>query len=376
VSRNLALLVLGGLLAVAATAAAGESVWNTGLSAEHIYSQNVFGTDSSPADGIVDGRAWAGWSPASAVRFEAMGRLVRFFENPALDHGYLSGGINLKWASPGRRHQYLAGASGSLRANDELYAPYNYREGGGFASAKRYFTPAFSLELRGDLLGRVYPDAPLEDAMKVWLSSRLSRSLPSRTSLALTGRVGWKRYASGELDATGALPRAAIWEGGAQAAQSLAARFAVRAWWTHSELFESTDSAQELAAFENPLLDEFSAAGDRVGAAVKVILPWNCMAEVGGERSRLTYPGRPPLVYDPAANLFLIAADESLALGSGDRRDTANHLRLGLDKRITLAGGASGMVVRAGAEWTDQASNDLYWTWQGWVVHAGASLEF
>jgi hypothetical protein len=376
VNRRLAALVLTGLLAIAPAAFARDSAWNTGLSAEQIYTANVFGTDSSPADGIFDGRAWAGWSPVSSLRLEATGRLVRFFANPTLDHGYLSGGLNLKWDSPGRRQQYTAGANGSLRLNDDLYSLYDYREGGGYASAKRYFTPAFSLDLRADLLGRLYPEAPLEDAMKGWLSARLSRSLPSRTSFALTGRVGWKRYASGECDATGALPRAALWEGGLQGAQSLSARFAFRSWWSHSRLFESTDSARELAAFENPLLDEFSAAGDRFGAALKVILPWNCTAELGGERSRLTYPGRPPLLYDPVADLFLVAGDESLALGTGDRRDTANRFRLGADKRINLAGGASGMVLRAGAEWTDQSSNDLYWTWQGWAVHAGASLEF
>lgn len=375
-NRLLASLVLIGLLAAASAVSAGDGAWNTGLSAEQIYTANVFGTDSSPADGIVDGRAWAGWSPVSSLRLEAAGRLVRFFENPTLDHGYLNGGLNLQWVSPGRRHQYTAGANGSLRLNGDLYSPYDYREGGGHASAKRYFTPAFSLEMRADLLGRLYPEAPLEDAMKGWLSARLSRSLPSRTSLALTGRVGWKRYAAGEHDAAGALPRAALWEGGLQGAQSLSARLAVRAWWSHAELFESTDSAQELAAFENPLLDEFSAAGERFGAVLKVILPWNCTAELGGERFRLTYPGRPPLLYDPVADLFLVAGDESLALGTGDRRDTSSRLRLGLDKRINLAGGVSGLMLRAGAEWTDQSSNDLYWTWQGWAAHAGASLEF
>ena len=375
-NRLLASLVLIGLLAAAPVAFAGDGIWNTGLSAEQIYTANVFGTDSSPADGIVDGRAWVGCSPISSLRLEATGRLVRFFENPTLDHGYLNGGLNLQWASPGHRHQYTAGANGSLRLNGDLYSPYDYREGGGYASAKRYFTPAFSLDLRTDLLRRLYPEAPLEDAMKGWLSARLSRSLPSRTSLALTGRVGWKRYAAGERDAAGAPPRAALWEGGLQGAQSLSARLAFRAWWSHSELFESTDSARELAAFENPLLDEFSAAGDRFGAVLKVILPWNCTAELGGERFRLTYPGRPPLLYDPVANLFLVAGDESLALGTGYRRDASSRLRLGLDKRINLAGGVSGMMLRAGAEWTDQSSNDLYWTWQGWAVHAGASLEF
>lgn len=374
--RLLASLVLIGLLAVAPTAFAGGGIWNTGLSAEQIYAANVFGTDSSPADGIVDGRAWVGCTPISSLRFEATGRLVRFFENPTLDHGYLSSGLNLQGSSPGRRHQYTAGVNGSLRLNGDLYSPYNYREGGGYASAKRYFTPAFSLEMRTDLLKRLYPEAPLEDALKGWVSARLSRSLPSRTSLAFTGRVGWKRYALGERDAAGELPRAALWEGGLQGAQSLSARFAFRAWWSHSELFESTDSARELAAFENPLLDEFSAAGNRFGAALKVILPWNCTAELGGERFLLTYPGRPPSLYDPVANLFLVAGDESLALGTGDRRDTSNRFRLGADKRINLAGGASGMVLRAGAEWTDQSSNDLYWTWQGWTVHAGAALEF
>lgn len=375
-SRCLALLVPVGLFVVAPVAGAGNVDWSTGLSAEQIYTANVFGTDSSPADGIIDGRAWAGWSPVSSLRLEASGRLVRFFENPALDHGYLSSGLNLRWASPGRRHQYAAGAYGSLRLNGDLYSIYDYREGGGYASAKRYFTPAFSLELRTDLLGRLYPEAPPEDAMKGWLSARLSRSLPSRTSFALTGRVGWKRYASGERDATGALPRAALWEGGLQAAQSLSGRFAARAWWSRSQLFESTDSAQELAAFENPLLDEFSAAGNRGGAALKMILPWNSTAELGGEWARLTYPGRPPLLYDPVANLFLVADDESLALGTGDRRDSYRRLRLDLDKRINLAGRAAGMMLRAGAEWADQSSNDRYWTWQGWAVHAGASVEF
>ncbi len=374
--RRLASLLLAGLLAVAPRASAGDGPWNTGLSAEQIYTENVFGTEASPSDGIVDGRAWVGWSPGPSLRLDAAGRLVRFFANPALDHGYLSGGLRLQGASPGHRNVYLAGAGGSLRLNGELYSLYDYREGGLYASAKRYFTPAFSLELRADLAGRLYPDAPLEDATKGWLSARLSRSLPSRTSLALTGRVGAKRYASGERDATGALPRAALWEAGLSGAQSLAARLSVRAWWSHSELFESTDSAAQLAAFENPLLDEFSAAGERFGAAFKAILPWNCTAEFAGERTVLTYPGRPPLLYDPVTDIHAVAPDASLALGEGDRRDTANRLRLGLEKRIGLAGGASGLALRAGAEWTDQASNDLYWAWRGWAVHGGASLEF
>jgi len=247
-----------------------------------------------------------------------------------------------------------------------------------YVALKRWLTPAFTAQLRVDASDRAYPDTPWEDAAKVWLSARLNRSLPTRTSLTVSARAGWKRYDQAAPDTsgvvTGEAPRAALWDVSLLVAQSLSARLAARAWWTQGRLTESADAARQLAGFENPLLDEFSADGYRAGGALKAILPWNCTAELAGERARLDYPGRPPTLYDPILNTFLFDAGDQVLLGPGERRDTLTRVRLYADKRI-VTGGAR-VTVRLNAEWTKQDSNDLYWAWDGWLIGGGAVLEF
>ena len=347
-----------------------RSPWAAGAGASLIATDNVFGTESSPGDGIADGRGWLLWTPAASLQLGASGRLVRFRDNPDLNHGYLQASAEVQQAARGARTHWQAGLSASRRANEDLYAPYDFREGGAYASAKRYLTPSFTAQLRADAAARTYPDSPDEDARRTWLSIRMHRSLPSRTSFGMGARAGWKSYDTDRMEA------AAAWELFAQAAQSLSTRLALRAWWSRSRLYEHGDVAAQLAAFDNPLLDEFSVDGPRLGAAVKAILPRNCLAELSAELAWLDYPGRPPQVYDPATDEFLLDADERIILGPGERSDTLSRVRLDLEQR--LAAGRSGVDAsfRVSVEWTQRSSNDLYWQWRGWSVQAGAAVEY
>ncbi len=346
------------------------STWAAGVGAAQVWTDNVFGTESSPGDGITDGRGWLLWTPAQALQLGAAGRLVRFRDNPALDHGTLRSNLDLLVAGQGARTHWFAGVAGNWRINDDLYAPYDFREGAAYVAAKRYLTPVFTAQLRADGSARAYPDSPWEDAAKVWLATRLQRSFPSRTSLGAGVRAGWKRYRTGSLE------DAAAWEASAQVAQSLSTRTAARAWWATSELWQYGDQAAQLAAFDNPLLDEFSADGTRLGAALRVILPWNCVADLSGELAWLRYPGRPPALYDPLSNLFLVTPEDRLALSTGARTDESAHARLDLEKRLAAGPGGARVSLRVAVEWTDQDSNDLYWAWDGWSAQAAAAIEY
>jgi hypothetical protein len=349
-----------------------QSPVNAGASAMQIWADNVFGTEPSPSDGITDGRGWLSWRPAASLRLGANGRLVRFQDNPNLNHGYLTVMAETISGSRGSQARWQAGLSNAWRLNADLYEPFNYRDTSGYLSARYYLTPAFSTQLRADVSARAYPDQVSEDSRKVWLTARLQRSLPTRTSVTLALRAGWKDYVDGgQTDA-------AVRDVNLQAAQSLNARLALRTWWSNSHLYEHGDAAEQMAAFDNPLLDEFSFDGDRLGVSLKVIMPWNLVAELSGERSWLDYPGRPPTVYDPLANTFAVSGEEGdeLVLADGERSDAVTRLRLGLQRRGTRLWGESRLDLNAAAEWNDQESNDLYWQWHGWSVQAGASVEF
>lgn len=351
------------------TAVGDTSNWAAGAGATQVWTDNVFGTEPSPGDGITDGRGWFSWTPAPALRLGANGRLLRFQDNPDLDHGYLT---VMAEAIPSSREssvRWQAGVSSAWRLNGDLYEPFNYQDTVAYVSARRYLATSFSVQLRADLSARSYPEQPAEDARKAWLTARLQRSLPTRTSLTLSLRGGWKDYSSGDQ------ADAAVRELNLQAAQSISTRLALRTWWSDAHLYKHGDASEQLAAFDNPLMDEFSFDGTRVGASLKLILPWNLVAEAAGERSWLRYPGRPPAVYDPGKNEFVLNG-ELLALADGRRADTVNRVRLGLERRGTRLWGATKLDLNAALEWNDQASNDLYWQWSGWSVQAGASLGF
>ena len=198
---------------------------------------------------------------------------------------------------------------------------------------------------------------------------RLQKSLPTRTSVTLSLRGGWKAY----VDETQS--DAAVRELNVQAAQSLSPRLALRAWWSDANLYEHGSAAAQMEAFDNPLLDEFSFDGRRLGTSLKVIMPWNLTAELAGERAWLDYPGRPPALYDPLADTFVLNG-ELLALAEGERSDAVTRLRLALERRGARLFGTSRVDLNAALEWSDQESNDLYWQWSGWSVLAGASVEF
>lgn len=364
-----------GLLMFATTAFWGPAAvgapasWSAGASTMQVWTDNVFGTEPSPGDGITDGRGWFAWKPATAVRLAANGRLLRFRDNPDLDHGYVTVMAEALPSSRSAKTRWQAGLAGAWRLNGELYEPFDYRDTNAYASARHYLAAGFSAQLRADASWRRYPGQPVEDARRAWLSLRLQRSLPTRTSLTLSLRQGWKAYRDD------AQAPAAARELGLQVAQSLSSRLALRAWGSLSDLYEHGDSAAQLAAFDNPLLDEFSSAGGRFGAALKLITPWHLTADLSGERARLDYPGRPPTVYDADTNLFVLDGEE-LALADGDRRDTVTRVRLAVERPGVRLGGRAQLDLSAAVEWNDADSNDLYWQWRGWSAQAGASVAF
>lgn len=365
----LAGLLLGAGFAFRSDVAVGESSSvSAGAGAMQVWTDNVFGTEPSPGDGITDGRGWLSWSPDRKLRLGASGRYLRFQDNTDLNHGYLTIMAETMPGARGAQTRWQAGLSGSWRLNGDLYEPFNYREAAAYATARHYLAAGFSAQLRTDFSTRAYPDQPAEDAHKAWLTARLQRSLPTRTSLTLSLRGGWKAYDAEERT------DAAARELSLQAAQSLSARLALRSWWSDSSLYEYGDAAAQLAAFDNPLLDEFSFDGSRIGVALKFITPWNLTVDLSGERAWLDYPGRPPAVYDPAKDEFVLAG-EMLALADGVRSDRVTRARLGLERRGVRLGGTR-LDLTGAVEWNDAASNDLYWQWSGWSVQAGASLGF
>jgi hypothetical protein len=340
-----------------------------GAGAMQIWTDNVFGTEPSPSDGIIDGRGWLMWTPAQRVRLGANGRLLSFQDNPDLNHGYLTMMAETMSGVRGSQARWQAGLANAWRKNADLYEPFDYRDTSAYLSARYYLASAFSTQLRVDGSARAYPDQAVEDARKLWLTVRLQRSLPTRTSLTLALRTGWKNY--DDVDQTDA----AAHEVSLQAAQSLSSRLALRAWWSASDLYEHGDAAAQMAAFDNPLMDEFSSDGRRLGVALKVIMPWNLVADLSGEYALLDYPGRPPAVYDPLLNTFALNGDQ-LALAEGERSDEVTRLRLAVQRRSARLWGDSRLDLNASIEWNDQESNDLYWQWSGWSGQVGASVEF
>ncbi len=355
------------LVALLPLAAAAELAG--GAAATQVWTENIFGTEPSPGDGITDGRGWLAWSPAPAWRFAANGRLLRFQDNPDLNHGYLTLSAETITGARNAHTRWQAGVSGAWRMNADLYAPFDYRDAVAYVTAKHYLTSSFTAQLRADVSARTYPDQSSEDARKAWLTARLQRSLPTRTSVTLALRTGWKAYLDDARD------DAAARELNLQVAQSVSTRVALRSWGSNTHLFQHGDAAAQMAAFDNPLLDEFSFDGNRVGLSVKVIAPWNLALEMSGERAWLDYPGRPPALYDPVTDKFLIS-NGLLALGTGERSDAVTRLRLQVERRGARLWGDTRVDLDAALEWNDQASNDLYWQWRGLAGQVGMSVQF
>jgi len=366
---GLAAGILAAVLLAARPVAADISSLNGGASAAHLRTANVFGTEPSPGDGITDGRGWLSWRPSGALRFSANGRLVRFQDNDDLNHGYATVAAEAAPGAIGGAVHVQAGVANSWRRNGALYEPFNYRDTSAYLTARRHLTQESSAQFRLDLAAREYPEQPTEDSHKAWLSLRLQRSFPTRTSLTLSARTGWKDYQEE------AQTDAAVRELSVQAAQSLSTRVAVRGWGSLSDLYEHGDATDQLAAFDNPLLDEFSFDGRRAGGGIKVIMPWNLVVDVSGERAWLDYPGRPPALYDPVMNRFVVDGG-LLVLDDGQRSDAVTRARLQLERRGTRLASGARLDLTLAVEWSEQDSNDLYWQWHGWSVQGGASVEF
>ena len=117
------LLKCGAALLIAAsvlpsTAGAGQaSPFTLGAGATQVWTDNVFGTEPSPGDGITDGRGWLSWSHASRWRLGASGRLLRFQDNPDLNHGYVTLMAEAMPSASGARTRVQAGVSSAWRLN-------------------------------------------------------------------------------------------------------------------------------------------------------------------------------------------------------------------------------------------------------------------
>jgi hypothetical protein len=369
VSARAARTLLAALLLVAALPLGAAAGVGAGASATQVWTENIFGTEPSPSDGITDGRGWLAWTPSPAWRFAANGRRLNFRDNPDLNHGYLTLSAEAIPSAPNARTRVQSGVSGAWRLNADLYAPFDYRDALAYVSAKHYLTPSFTAQLRADLSARTYPDQSAEDARKAWLTARVQRSLPTRTSVTMALRTGWKTYVDDARSNAGAR------ELNVQLAQSISTRLALRSWWSNSHLFQHGDAAAQMAAFDNPLMDEFSFDGNRVGMSLKVIAPLNLAFELSGERAWLDYPGRPPALYDPVTDKFLLNGT-LLALGEGERSDSVTRLRLQVERRGARLWGDTRVDLDAALEWNDQSSNDLYWQWSGLAGQVGMSLQF
>lgn len=317
------------------------------------YTDNLFQSSQPRADWVEVLYADFDWALNTNTGLYYTGNASLFRQYSELfNHTHVLG---LNYGRDSRDGEVHAGASLSARLDRRLYDYRDFAGGGAFIEAKRY--------LREDLVGRAGYTLRLQEYLKVSrqsyveqsASARLTRFLPSRTTLDLRAELGVKSYLRrGEEEFAGAGRGRHLVQGtgGLKLAQSLGERTGLQLEYTRQHSFsgQSRFIRGPLYDFEDELFnDRYSYQGQTLGLALKHLGLWGSQLELGGQLGARDYVERLALDLDG----FPLGLDQK-------RRDRWQLLELEL---IRFFQPASGPGLELGLHWSYRRtnSNDPYY---------------
>jgi hypothetical protein len=355
------------------------------------YTDNLFQSSQPRADWVNLLYADLDWGLGPSAGLYYTGNASLFRQYPELfNHAHLLG---VNYLREGLAGELRAGASLSARLDRRLYEYRDYAGGGVFAEAKRY--------LREDLVGRVgyalkvqeYLNVSRQSYVEQSASARLTRFLPSRTTLDLRAELGIKSYLRrGEVSPpvptlTSAGPE--IWinsymeqeevfppgadrgrhlvqgSGGLKLAQSLGERTGLQLEYTRQHSFSGQGRFLfgPLYDFDDELFsDRYSFQGQSLGLRLKHLGRWGAQLELGGQLGSRNYIERLALDLEG----FPLGLDQK-------RRDRWQLLDLEL---VRFFQPARGPGLELGLHWSYRRtnSNDPYY--DAGVSTYSAGLEY
>ncbi|MCC7261140.1 MAG: hypothetical protein IT369_01330 [Candidatus Latescibacteria bacterium] len=260
------------------------------------YTDNLVQSNQPRADWIHLLYADLDWGLAAGTSLYYTGNASLFGQYRELfNHAHALG---LNYTRDGRAGQLRAGLSLSTRLDRRLYDYRDFVGGGAFVEAKRY--------LREDLVGRAgytlrlqeYRNVSRQSYVEQNAAARLTRFLPSRTTVDLRAELGVKSYLRrGE----GVLPGAergrhlVQGSGGIRLAQSLGAGTGINLDYTRQHSFSGQGRflLGPLYDFDDELFsDRYSYQGQTLGLTLKHLGLWGSQLELDGQLGSRDYVER------------------------------------------------------------------------------------
>lgn len=317
------------------------------------YTDNLFQSSQPHADWVNLLYVDLDWGLGGNTGLYYTGNASLFREYSELfNHAHVLG---LNYARDGRAGELRAGASLSARLDRRLYDYRDFAGGGAFVEAKRY--------LREDLVGRAGYTLRLQEYLKVSRQSyaeqsanaRLTRFLPSRTTVDLRAELGVKSYLRrGEVFLPGADRGRHLVQGSGdlKLAQSLGQRTGLQLEYTRQHSFSGQGRFLfgPLYDFDDELFsDRYSYQGQTLGLTLKHLGLWDSQLELSGQLGSRNYVERLALDLDG----FPLGLDQK-------RRDRWQLLKLEL---IRFFQPARGPGLELGLHWSYRRtnSNDPYY---------------
>lgn len=330
------------------------------------YTDNLFQSNQPRADWIHLLYADLDWGLAANTSLFYTGNASLFGRYRQLfNHAHTLG---LNYQRDGRAGEVHAGASLATRLDRQRYDYRDFAGGSAFVEAKRY--------LREDLVGRAAYTLRLQEYLNVSRQSyveqnanaRLTRFLPSHTTVDLRAEVGIKSYLRhGEEFLPGAKQGRHLVQGsgGLRLAQSLGAGTGINLDYTRQHSFSGQGRFLfgPLYDFDDELFsDRYSYQGQTLGLTLKHLGLWGSQLELNGQLGSRHYVERLALDLDG----FPLSLDEK-------RRDRWRQLEVEL---VRYCQPARGPGFEAGLHWSHRRtnSNDPYY--DAAVNTYSASLEF
>ncbi len=195
-NRVFVLLVAGALaLAAGASAKTDFKVGNWTLA-----DNNVFRNFSGEGDVVFMPYAQLGYATgiteASSLRFGYSGDFYLFNEMSRRDFSVHSGDFSYNHLWPESNTLFSVGASVETRFNPSDYSYYNYTTGGVYGSFKYYLRDDLMLLARYNLVGKRFKEFTEFNFSEQVFDLRISRFLPSRTTLSMNATYYYKSYTS------------------------------------------------------------------------------------------------------------------------------------------------------------------------------------
>jgi len=345
------------------------------------YISNAFSNYAALPDwyNALDGALNQDWiGERSGLRLHYDGSATLFRQYSERNHHNHEAGLAAYLLMGEAEHRLDAGLQAGRRFHSSSYQWYEQEQLQAYASLKYVATPQWYTYAGLSWNLRRYPELTPFSHTRAQLYGRSSWFLPTSTTLIAEADLLIKSYTSAGNEAQAAYSDVtAIGEGdSSQLLLLLRAAQALSPKSGHSleyQLRHNLSSRTRYLAGADSLYysdeelfeDYFAWHGTAVQMSLRQELPWGMRLTLSGRREQRSYDDR------PAADLL----GEPFADGRL-REDRRTTLTIDLEKRVTLNGEGSTLLLALNGAWLQNASNDHYYDYRNNWWSLGLSWDF